>query len=163
MAAFDPSKFPTRSDVVESDFGLIVTLKYGKCNQFGLRNRAVPLISAPDSRLCPLRAYKLMCKLSPASPSSPLFTLPNCKPMTSSVFDAQLRRLLREAGQHQQGFTAHSFRRGGATAAFKAGLPGELIQSLGGWSSDCYKIYLEHDLDFKLRYAHSFSNHVHNV
>ena len=36
----------------------------------------------------------------------------------------------------------HSFRIGGATAAFAAGVPESAIQLLGRWSSDAYRAYL---------------------
>lgn len=47
-------------------------------------------------------------------------------------------------------FRGHSFRRGGATWAFRAGVPGELIQIYGDWASDAYKCYLEFSEDSKL-------------
>ena len=47
-------------------------------------------------------------------------------------------------------FRGHSFRRGGATWAFRAGVPGELIQIYGDWASDAYKCYLEFLEDAKL-------------
>jgi len=40
-------------------------------------------------------------------------------------------------------YSPHSFRRGGATFAFEAKVPSELIKAQGDWCSDCYLIYLE--------------------
>ena len=57
-------------------------------------------------------------------------------------------------------FTGHSFRRGGATYAFEAGIPGELIQICGDWSSDCYKQYLEFSMQTKLDLAAQFARHL---
>jgi hypothetical protein len=37
-----------------------------------------------------------------------------------------------------------SLRKGGATSAMRAGVSGEVIQCLGGWSSDVYKTYIDH-------------------
>ena len=48
-------------------------------------------------------------------------------------------------------FRGHSFRRGGATWAFRNGVPGELIQIYGNWASDAYKCYLGFSDDAKLR------------
>ena len=36
----------------------------------------------------------------------------------------------------------HSFRRGAASFYLKAGVPGEIIQLLWNWASDCYLRYL---------------------
>ena len=47
-------------------------------------------------------------------------------------------------------FRGHSFRRGGATWAFRTGVPGELIQIYGDWASDAYKCYLEFSEDANL-------------
>ena len=56
--------------------------------------------------------------------------------------------------------TGHSFRRGGATWAFQAGIPGELIQICGDWASDAYKRYLEFSMDDKLNLAAQFVRHL---
>ena len=36
----------------------------------------------------------------------------------------------------------HSFRRGGATFAFRAGAPSEFIKAQGDWMSDAFLVYL---------------------
>ena len=41
----------------------------------------------------------------------------------------------------------HSLRRGGATLAFKANVPGELIKIQGDWASECYLRYLSIPLE----------------
>ena len=38
-----------------------------------------------------------------------------------------------------------SLRRGGATSAARAGIPGEIIERLGHWRSNVYKRYLDFD------------------
>ena len=65
-------------------------------------------------------------------------------PVTHSQFERVLRGHL--LGLHLitgpvNAFTGHSFRRGGATFAFNNGVPPELIQLLGNWKSDAYKLY----------------------
>ena len=54
-------------------------------------------------------------------------------------------------------FTGHSFRRGGASHAFQAGIPGELIQICGDWASDSYKKYLEFNMQNKIDLAGQFA------
>lgn len=147
--AFSAELYPTRADVEKTSFGLLLHLKFGKSNQFGNKNRRIPLHACPSSPLCPVRAFSLLSLACAAPPSAPLFSLPSSRTLVSmdnGVFESNFRRMLAAAGLQDAGFTPHSFRRGGATAAFQAGLPSEVIQSIGGWSSDCYRIYLEHDL-----------------
>jgi len=38
--------------------------------------------------------------------------------------------------------SGHSFRSGGATLAFQAQIPAELIKRLGDWQSDAYRSYI---------------------
>ena len=54
---------------------------------------------------------------------------------------------------HADRYRGHSFRRGAASWAFSCGVPGELIQLYGDWSSDSYKLYLEFSLKSKLALA----------
>ncbi len=156
---FSPAKYPTRQDVRLTHFGMVVTLKYSKTNQFGFSNYSVPLVSIPNSPLCPVRAYKLMLALLPAPPLAPLFCLPNtpCTPVTHPNFQSHLERALRSANLSSLHFTGHSFRRGGASWAFRVGVPGELIQSIGGWTSDAYLRYLDFSLSSKVNAAQTFA------
>ena len=75
-------------------------------------------------------------------------------PITKSLFVKVFRRRLVLAGVPQAPtYRGHSFRRGGANWAFQCGVPGELIQVFGDWSSEAYKRYLEFALPAKLRVA----------
>ncbi|KAK3249538.1 hypothetical protein CYMTET_41032 [Cymbomonas tetramitiformis] len=79
----------------------------------------------------------------------PLFCIDDAKgrlrPLTHSVFVAGFRKLAARAGLDPAAFTGHSFRRGGATAAFKLQVQDALIQAHGDWASDCYKLYCDLD------------------
>ena len=71
--------------------------------------------------------------------------------VTSHKFIRVLRDLLTKAGYDAKSFTGHSFRRGGATYAFRAGVSGELIKLIGDWKSDAYSRYLDFSLDSKFQ------------
>ena len=74
--------------------------------------------------------------------------------LTKSIFIIVFRHLITLAGiPDASGFTGLSFRRGGASWAFQAGVPGELIQVCGDWASDAYKKYLEFSMQNKLDLA----------
>ena len=60
-------------------------------------------------------------------------------PITESVFVRVFRRRLSLAGVSLALTSGgHSFHRGGANWAFQCGVPGELIQVFGDWSSEAY-------------------------
>ena len=52
----------------------------------------------------------------------------------------------------------HSMRAGGATALAEAGIPPELIQAIGRWSSEAFRIYIRQHpvLLATLLYSHPF-------
>ena len=165
--SFDPKRNLTRGDVVSDARGLIVTFKATKTIQFGERKLHIPLLRIPGSPLCPVKAYRRMIKLLPAPSTSALFLLP--KPggfelLTKRRFISEFRRSLRASGVHNaQVFRGHSFRRGAASWAFNQGVPGELIQLYGDWSSDAYKLYLEFTLEAKLALAHQFRQAIQSL
>ena len=70
-------------------------------------------------------------------------------------------QVMRHAGVAEASlFTGHSFRRGGASWAFRSGVPGELIQICGDWASDSYKRYLEFSTQNKLDLAALLTRHL---
>ena len=160
QAKFDPKRHLTRGDVVADAHGLLVTFKATKTIQFGERKLRIPLIRIPGSPLCPVRVYLRMVRLMPAPAKSALFLLPKHRGvqlLTKRRLISEFRRSLQAAGvPNAQGFRGHSFRRGAASWAFNQGVPGELIQLYGDWSSDAYKLYLEFSHEAKLVLAHQF-------
>ena len=67
---------------------------------------------------------------------------PTC-PITYAHFSSFLARVIKSVGLDSTCYSPHSFRRGGATFAFEAHVPSELIKAQGDWRSDYYFIYLE--------------------
>ena len=155
VSSFDPSKQFCRGDIVVTRFGLSVSFKWSKTNQTGARLLKLPLVYTADPNLCPVRAYLRMCSCLPATASAPAFFtgyragsyIVITKTQFVSVFRSRLARM---GVDNPSRFRRHSFRRGGATWAFRAGVPGELIQIYGDWASDAYKCYLEFSEDAKL-------------
>ena len=143
--------------MIAKEHGLLVNFKRTKTIQFGERRLHIPLLPIKGCPLCPVTVFQRMLELVPASHNSPLFLLPvNEHPriLTKSKFIAEFRKILRLAGiSDASNYRGHSFRRGAASWAFNSGVPGELIQLYGDWSSDAYKVYLEFDLQSKLRLA----------
>ncbi len=159
---FDPAKQLTRGDVQKAPQGLAVRVKWTKTLQFRERLFYVPLPLIPNHPLCPASAVLTLLAFSgPIKPDMPLFSIgapPNLSMLTQNVFVSQLRSLVTELGLPAKEYASHSFRRGGASWAFEANLPGEVIQILGDWRSDAYKDYLEIDLTQKFKFMQQFAS-----
>ena len=152
-----------RQHVTRCASGLLVSFRWTKTRQAGGAPLVIPLVPVHNSPLCPVQAYNNMCRLVPAAPVSPLFILPpshGVVPIVFSAFHKVLHLCLSVLGIDHIGFSSHSFRRGGATFAFSVGVPGELIQSQGDWSSECYKLYLDLSVQHCLTVARSLSHHL---
>ena len=150
---FDPATMLSRGDIVVHRDILVVFIRWSKTNQFGERVLRLPLVPIQHSPLCPVTAFKHMISLVPASPDHPLFVVPNRKKLVPVRYlDLQhvLKLLVSLSGRDPSKFSSHSFRRGGASWAFKANVPGEMIQVHGDWVSDAYKRYLHFPMSTKL-------------
>ena len=136
--------------------GLLLTLTHTKNIQFGRRRLHIPLLRT-SSILCPVQAYtQSLLALPPHHPTPAFVFMAHGKLewLTKSTFIHTFRGLLLKAGfPDAAAYTGHSFRRGGASWAFQAGIPGELIQVCGDWASDAYKKYLEFSMQNKLDLA----------
>ena len=151
---FSPIRHPCRGDLTLSSRGLALRVKYSKTLQFRERIHRVPLPYLQGHPLCPVTAITALLCWQPRqlSPVSPLLTLPSGQLLTQAAFQARLRAILQSCGLDANSYTGHSFRRGAATTMFQAGLSGEIIQLLGDWKSDAYKLYLTVDLNSKFTF-----------
>ena len=64
-------------------------------------------------------------------------------------------RAAKEAGLNQKFYSSHSLRAGAATTAANRGVPPYLIQKLGRWHSECYRIYIKSPSQAIRRAQHS--------
>lgn len=154
VSNFDPTKQLCRGDLSFHPGGILLTIKWSKTIQYRERVHQIPLPYIAGHPLCPVTALYTLLRLGPnLPPSTPLFAFPNLTGitvLTRPIFDRQLHRHLTGCGLDTAQYSGHSFRRGGATWAFEAGLPGEMVQVLGGWASESYKVYLTLDNSAKM-------------
>lgn len=151
--SFDGRKHLRRGDVLKCQAGLLVYFKWSKTIQHGERRLLIPLAAKSDSFLCPKKAFDNMCRVVPAGKAAPAFLVPGesgLVTLTHSSLVTYLRQILQKAGFNPKAFSGHSFRRGGATWAFKCGVPGELIRLHGDWKSASYLRYLEFSTETKM-------------
>ena len=93
---------------------------------------------------CPVRALKDYVRQFAHQPGESLFWYLN-KPLTAIKFNQLFRLTLGKCNLDPMKYSSHSLRSGGATVAAEAGVPTWIIQRLGRWKSDCYKVYIESD------------------
>ena len=88
--------------------------------------------------------------LTPRSDETPLFSYKSNGKIvwwTHNSFVERLREILKQAGYEPTNFTCHSFRRGGASLAFKLGLSLTEVKIRGDWRSHAVESYV--NLDFE--------------
>lgn len=77
-----------------------------------------------------------------SGPCAPLLPLQDGTPYTQRWLLARLRSLLTRARVPKSAsYTLHSFRAGGTTDAFTAGVPLAVVKTLGRWRSDAVLVY----------------------
>jgi hypothetical protein len=160
---FDGEKQVRRADVLIGQNCLLVSFRWTKTIQFGQRVLQVPLLAMPQSCLCPVRAYQNMVKLNPASPSDPAFNLKRRNKVTAVPYPFMqkfLKTCVNQIGLDGSKFSSHSFRRGGATWAFKSQVPSELIKVQGDWASQAYMRYLDFSLEQRALVAKQMIHHI---
>ena len=157
---FVHKKFLLRKDVIEESGYLKVCMKWSKTIQFGERILETPLIVIPDSILCPVSAYKKMCRRVKAKKNDPLFSLPDKSCITYRKYQSKLKQVISALKLDPKCYTTHGFRRGGTTYSFRSNVPSELIQLHGDWKSDAYKKYLEFSFEDKLQVALRMRQHI---
>lgn len=116
--------FNTKTAPVVSKF--IANTK-GKWNPYGL-----------------LRAFR-NTKISHREADAPFFTLKSGKPIDRTLLVNFLRDKLIIIFPHipKEEWNGISLRKGGATTAVRAGVAGEIIEKMGHWKSDVYKVYID--------------------
>jgi integrase len=140
---FDPTRHLATADLFFSPPGYVLLIKWTKTIQHG-RHVLLP-VPALAHRHCPVQAIRRMLALKPthATPASPLFTLPNTDiPMTTTYLSEALQIIVQALGATPAAYSLHSFRRGGASAAYQAGVDYAQIKSHGIWSSDSFWGYI---------------------
>ena len=129
-----------RRDVTPSDDNFLVFLRGSKTDPF--RQRHTIVISPSGRSVCAVRALRRFLSLCQGRQDEPLFRLVDGTWLTRTTFTSHLRSHLQAAGIDETLYAGHSFRIGAATTASAAGLPSWLIQTLGRWSSHCYRRYI---------------------
>lgn len=127
---------------------LVVKLRFMKNSQFSDETHVVYVAGLPGHPLDPVLWWQRYVALVPAPPSAPAFCLPASEsgqftPMVHRWFVDQFKGLLSRAGVDPSAYSGHSFRRGAASFSFLVGVSEFMIQHMGAWKSQVYKIYCD--------------------
>ena len=126
---------------------LDVTVRHTSTIQFQERTLVIPLPRVPGSILCPAQAMALYLQRTNVTQHAPgpLFLCdptPDGRALTSPIFNRRVKSLLQAAALPADQLAGHSFRRGGATLAYAAGIPVDTIRIIGDWASNAYTAYI---------------------
>ena len=147
LTQFDPSNHLRRGDILFFTDWAIISNRWSKTIQFSQRILTVPLLRIAPHPLCRYTALRRAFRLLPARLSGPAIIIPSfteggVTPLTYGKFDSFLKLLATKTNMHASQVSGHSFRSGGATLAFLAQIPEELINRLGDWQSDACRSYI---------------------
>ena len=129
-------------------YTLWIKLTCTKTIQFGERVLFIPILGIRDHKLDPVWWMRRHLALSGArAPTQTIFAhQPSPRgPWTNLTyrdFTARLKNVLLAKGCDPASYSAHSFRRGGATYAAQCGARPEMIKALGDWRSSAYLVYI---------------------
>ena len=155
---FSPTRGLAFADVTFFARHFSIFLKRSKSDSLGVG--ATIIISRINNSLCPYASMLLYLKLRQRTPpESPLFILPNGRPMTKEWFRVHLAKVVEGCGLPSPLYTGHSFRIGAATTAAEQGLPDASIKRLGRWSSTAYESYIRSNSRF-FHQAHTMLSYV---
>ena len=154
----------TRGDTTEFSFDcFVLLLRFSKVIQFGQEILSLPYFKCAAPRLCPVRAILSHFGASPLGGGRPLFNfMSNGREvsLTAPGFVVRLRKVLGVLGYSSSEFSAHSFRRGGASYAFSLGVSPLQIKLRGDWASDAYERYIFITAGSSMSVAHALSGGV---
>ena len=139
----DKTRTLTSEDIDYHDDYISINLKKSKTDQ-GQQGTTITL-ARNDTGLCPIKAYQKYIK-SRSFQEGPFFVFKDSSFLTPQTFNQIIKSALPPT---QQGvYSSHSLRSGAASTAAAKGYPTYIIQSLGRWSSEAYRTYIQINNDF---------------
>ena len=148
---FDPETTLLCADVAISGDVVSINIKASKTDPF--RQGLTVRLAANGTFLCPLAAISHFLSVHPTR-EGPLFVFHNNKYLTPK----DVNSLLADTTCGRANTTSHSLRIGAASTAAAMGCPKWLIQTLGRWSSDCYRTYLRLSSHTLINTSHVLAN-----
>ena len=145
--SFDKSRQLARGDVILTSPGLQVIVKWSKtiqaCNNF----KTIPIPTIVGHPLCPVKAFKTYIERFPARDDHPMFYFCDSRGhrviVTEKHARTALATVLRAINLPPKDYGFITFRRSGATLAYKMDVPLTAIQQHGTWLSNAVWAYIQ--------------------
>jgi site-specific recombinase XerD len=141
---------------------MLIRLRAAKTDPFAIGTTVI--IGATGSSICPIAAMKSYFAFRRAiqghiGMEESLFIFSDGSTLRRDQLTTFLRAFLTRLGIDARLFAGHSFRIGGATELARAGAPGHIIQKMGRWSSDAFKLYIRTANSELAKYALQMANY----
>ena len=134
-SAHDPSTTLLFTDIAISNHSAAVHIKTSKTDPF--RHGVTVRLQENNTDICPVHALRAYIAIHPTQ-TGPLFRFRNNSFLTRS----DINKILKSTSNDAANISSHSLRIGAASTAAAMGYPKYLIQSMGRWSSDCFRRYI---------------------
>ena len=135
-----------RQDLEFHPWGMVLTIRKSKTNQFREQVHKIPVSKVNNRELCVVFWLKKHLNQCPAPLDAQAFRVPNADhsvPLPYSYYMAVLKAACIAAGLPPANFSTHSLRRGRATFLRLTGASLEQIKEGGDWRSDSVQEYLK--------------------
>ena len=162
VGSFDPTRQLARGDMLFSNQGATLLIKWSKTLQTRSDIRTIPLPWLRDSPLCPVTSLYTLLQTQSGTTNDPVFRISRSHglvPLTNSVarkYLTSLSAMLHLAPK----LTFHDFRRSGATWAFQHGVPLQQIMHHGTWKSDAIWSYIQNVPTASSSVSHTFQHYL---
>lgn len=134
---------------------MTISLPASKTDPF--RRGVVLTVAAAKDEACAVTSIENIFKKYSAPSNVSLFHQSEGA-FTRDFVTSNLRAAMRQLG-FEGNYSGHSFRRGPATSAKKAGLSDADIQMLGRWKSDAHQLYIDKSPFYILNTSRKFQSH----
>lgn len=153
-AKFQPDHHLCKEDISVSEEMVRVVVRWSKTIQFKERTLEIPLARAVGTIFDIGSYWMAYTHRDKGKSGDTTFRVTDDRgkhsPMTQSWFSRRLKAALGEVGLDSSKYSGHSFRSGGATFAFKMGLPAQVIKLQGDWASEAYLRYIQVEWGLKV-------------
>lgn len=142
-----------RQDFSFKSWGILLTLRKSKTNQYREHLHQIPVSKVRDMRMCPVYWVQKHFDECPAHNQAKAFRVPkgeNSVPLTYDFYLSVIKNLSALSGLDHTSLSTHSLRRGGATFLRMSGASLQVIKERGEWSSDAVYLYLQTSLTERL-------------
>lgn len=133
-------------EINETEWLVLLNIRKSKTNQFRDRVHKIVLQGHKGHVLDPVEALLQHLQLNRPGPAQALFSFVEKDQrfqMTHNMLVTVTKILFQCQGGDPAAVAGHSYRRGMATTAFRAGVPDALMQQHGDWAGMTYRIYCE--------------------